>query len=67
MNNLFQVDENIVKPESGVTILFNTVNSLGQCGQQKLLYQLNGSYCMALLPVCNNQTKNILNEKYMNI
>ena len=27
---------NIVEPESGVTILFNTVNSLEQCGQQNI-------------------------------
>ena len=28
---------NIVEPESGVTILFNNVNSLEQCGQQNIV------------------------------
>ena len=34
---LFQTLNNIVEPESGVTILFNTVNSLEQCGQQNIV------------------------------
>ena len=34
---LFSATWNVVKPESGVTILFNTANSLGQCGQQNVV------------------------------
>ena len=36
-SRLSTILNNIVKPESGVTILFNTVNSLEQCGQQNVV------------------------------
>ena len=46
---------NIVEPESGVTILFNNVNSLEQCGQQNIVqycfHQL-GTSCSFWLIFC---------------
>ena len=36
-SRLLTVLDNIVEPESGVTILFNTVNSQEQCGQQNIV------------------------------
>ena len=52
---LLTILNNIVKPESGVTILFNTVNSLGQCGQQNIVqycfHQL-GTSCSFWLIFC---------------
>ena len=60
MSELFPVDDailsNIVEPESGVTILFNTVNRLEQCWQQYIVqycfHQLGTKFSFRLIFCC---------------
>jgi hypothetical protein len=40
---------NIVEPESGVTILFNTVDNCEQCGQQSIVQSCFHQYCDNLI------------------
>jgi hypothetical protein len=39
---------NVVEPESGVTILFNIVDSYEQCGQQNIVQSCFHQYCINL-------------------
>jgi hypothetical protein len=39
---------NIVEPESGVTILFNIVDNCEQCGQQSIVQSCFHQYCINL-------------------
>jgi hypothetical protein len=39
---------NVVEPESGVTILFNVVDSYEQCGQQNIVQSCFHQYCINL-------------------
>jgi hypothetical protein len=40
---------NIVEPESGVTILFNTVDNCEQCGQQNIVQSCFHQHCNNLI------------------
>jgi hypothetical protein len=42
---LFTLVNNIVEPESGVTILFNIVDNCEQCGQQSIVQSCFHQYC----------------------
>jgi hypothetical protein len=42
----------IVEPESGVTILFNIVDSYEQCGQQNIVQSCFHQYCINLSVFC---------------
>jgi hypothetical protein len=39
---------NVVEPESGVTVLFNIVDSYEQCGQQNIVQSCFHQYCINL-------------------
>jgi hypothetical protein len=42
----------VVEPESGVTILFNIVDSYEQCGQQNIVQSCFHQYCINLSVFC---------------
>ena len=55
-SRMLTILNNIVEPESSVTTLFNTVNSLEQCGQQNII-----QYCFhQLYDNCYNQCHNLI-------
>jgi hypothetical protein len=43
---------NIVEPQSGVTILFNIVDNCEQCGQQSIVQSCFHQYCNNLIVFC---------------
>ena len=47
-SHLSTILNNIVEPESGVTILFNIVDSYEQCGQQNIVQSCFHQYCINL-------------------
>ena len=47
-SHLSTILNNVVEPESGVTILFNIVDSYEQCGQQNIVQSCFHQYCINL-------------------
>ena len=47
-SHLSTILNNIVEPESGVTILFNIVGNCEQCGQQSIVQSCFHQYCINL-------------------
>jgi hypothetical protein len=47
-SHLSTILNNIVEPESGVTILFNIVDNCEQCGQQNIVQSCFHQYCINL-------------------
>ena len=47
-SHLSTILNNVVEPESGVTILFNVVDSYEQCGQQNIVQSCFHQYCINL-------------------
>jgi hypothetical protein len=47
-SHLSTIFNNIVEPESGVTILFNIVDNCKQCGQQSIVQSCFHQYCINL-------------------
>ena len=47
-SHLSTILNNVVEPESGVTVLFNIVDSYEQCGQQNIVQSCFHQYCINL-------------------
>jgi hypothetical protein len=47
-SHLSTILNNVVEPESGVTIMFNIVDSYEQCGQQNIVQSCFHQYCINL-------------------
>jgi hypothetical protein len=47
-SHLSTIFNNVVEPESGVTMLFNIVDSYEQCGQQNIVQSCFHQYCINL-------------------
>ena len=66
VNNIEQILNSIVEPESGVTMLFNVVNNFEQCGQHNILQSCFQQHCNRLMIFCrvqqrkNKRGKNVL-------
>jgi hypothetical protein len=52
--------DNIVEPESGVTILFNVVDNCEQCGQQNIVQSCFHQHCKNLIATTFHQHRNNL-------
>jgi hypothetical protein len=51
-SHLSTILNNVVESESGVTILFNIVDSYEQCGQQNIVQSCFHQYCINLSVFC---------------
>ena len=51
-SHLSTILNNVVEPESGVTILFNIVDNYEQCGQQNIVQSCFHQYCNNLIVFC---------------
>ena len=68
-SHLSTILNNMVEPESGVTILFNIVDNCEQCGQQNIVQSCFHQYCNNLIVFsCVKQQRNkmAVNASYAN-